>query len=177
MKQNFGAGAVATEGIDYIAGLTPNLLIGGTLPLSDLMMTKVLNDMAARCPDSVIVTGGYSQGGAVNHRAIEDLAPAVKEQIAGVVLYGDSQRVQDNNRIPNFPANKVLQICQPGDLICQGTDIVLPPHLTYTVRVPEGVAFLTQKIRGAQAKIKARNAKRAVEEAAKAAVEEVAEMI
>jgi cutinase len=58
------------------------------------MMQDVLNDMASECPDSVIVTGGYSQGAAVNHRAIEELSQSVKDQIAGVVTYGDTQNEQ-----------------------------------------------------------------------------------
>ena len=57
-------------------------------------MVDMLNAMAQKCPDSVIVAGGYSQGAAVNHRAIESLAPAVQDQIAGVILYGDTQKQQ-----------------------------------------------------------------------------------
>lgn len=122
--------------------------------------------MAQKCPDSVIVTGGYSQGAAVNHRAIEELDAKVKEQIAGVVLYGDTQKQQDGDQIPNFPANKVKIICQTGDMVCLGTLVVLPAHLTYTARVDEAVEFLTQQIKAAQAKIKARNVKREAEKRA-----------
>lgn len=57
-------------------------------------MQDTLNAMASKCPDSVIVAGGYSQGAAVNHRAIEELDPAVQDQIAGVILYGDTQKQQ-----------------------------------------------------------------------------------
>jgi hypothetical protein len=86
--------SVATEGIDYDAALGPNILPGGTDAKSKKAMVDTLNAMAQKCPDSVIVTGGYSQGAAVNHRAIESLSPAVQEQIAGVVLYGDTQKQQ-----------------------------------------------------------------------------------
>jgi hypothetical protein len=85
---------VATEGIDYDAALAPNVLPGGTDAKSKKAMVDVLNAMAQKCPDSVIVTGGYSQGAAVNHRAIESLSSAVQEQIAGVILYGDTQKQQ-----------------------------------------------------------------------------------
>lgn len=129
-------------------------------------MQDTLNSMAQKCPDSVIVTGGYSQGSAVNHRAIEDLDSAVQDQIAGVVLYGDTQKVQDKNQIPNFPADKVKIICQVGDAVCLGQLVVLPAHLTYGTRANEGVTFLVQQIKGAQAKIKARNAKREAEKMA-----------
>jgi cutinase len=79
------------------------------------------------------------------------------------VLYGDTQKAQDRDQIPNFPKNKVKIICQPGDAVCIGTLSVLPAHLTYGVRVNEGVQFLTQQISAAQTKIKARNAKREAE--------------
>ncbi|KAH7116701.1 cutinase-domain-containing protein [Dendryphion nanum] len=165
LKQNFGNNAVATEGIDYAAALAPNALPGGTDNRSKQLMQDTINAMASQCPESTIVVGGYSQGAAVCHRAIEELDPAVQNQIAGVVLYGDTQKQQDNDQIPNFPANKVQIICQTGDLVCRGSLTILPAHLTYGARADEGVAFLTQQIQGAQAKIKARKAKRAAEAA------------
>jgi cutinase len=119
-------------------------------------MADTLIDMASKCPNSVIVAGGYSQGAAVNHRAIEDLPANVQDQIAGVVLYGDTQKKQDNEQIPNFPREKVQIICQLGDAVCNGVLTVLPAHLTYGVRADEGVEFLTTQIRSAQAKLKAR---------------------
>lgn len=131
-------------------------------------MQDTIKSMAQKCPNSVIVTGGYSQGAAVNHRAIEELDTAVQDQIAGVVLYGDTQKQQDKNQIPNFPADKVKIICQVGDAVCRGQLLVLPAHLTYGARADEGVDFLVQQVKGAQAKIKARNAKRKAEEKAEA---------
>jgi cutinase len=89
-----------------------------------------------------------SQGAALTHRAIEDLPQNVKDKIAGVVTYGDTQNQQDGGKIPNFPANKVLVICNTGDAVCRGTLTILAPHLDYVRRVPEAVAFLTQKVNG-----------------------------
>jgi cutinase len=136
-------------------------------------MKDTLISMAQKCPDSVIVAGGYSQGAAVNHRAIEELDSSVQDQIAGVVLYGDTQKMQDRNQIPKFPKDKVKIICQLGDAVCHGTLSVLPAHLTYGSRANEGVQFLTQQIKGAQAKIRARNAKREAEKAAAGVLETV----
>lgn len=99
LKQNFGNAKVATEGIDYAAALAPNALPGGTDAASKNLMIATVQAMADQCPDSVIVTGGYSQGAAVNHRAIEALPAATKDQIAGVILYGDTQKQQDNSQI------------------------------------------------------------------------------
>lgn len=152
---------------DYAALVGTNALPGGTDAASERMMATTLTNMASKCPDSTIVVGGYSQGAAVCHRGIEGLPANVKEQIAGVVLYGDTQKLQDRNQIPNFPKEKVKIICQPGDAVCLGTLAVLPAHLTYGVRANEGVQFLTAQIKGTQAKIKARNAKREAEKLAK----------
>ena len=66
-----------------------------------------------------------------------------------MVLYGDTQNRQDNGQIPNFPRDKVKIICNTGDLVCQGTLTVLPPHLAYQSRVGEAVSFLVSKIRAA----------------------------
>ncbi|KAF2873283.1 cutinase precursor [Massariosphaeria phaeospora] len=173
LKQSFGATNVATEGIDYAALIGTNALPGGTDTRSKGLMQDTLNEMASKCPDSVIVAGGYSQGAAVSHRAIEALDATVQDQIAGVILYGDTQKLQDNNQIPNFPADKVMIICQPGDLVCLGTLTVLPVHLTYGVRADEGAAFLTEKVKGAQAKVKARNLKMRAAEMEKRAAEEL----
>lgn len=93
----------------------------------------------------------FSQGAALVHRAVENLAQSVKDKIVGVVTFGDTQNLQDNGQIPNFPASKVLVICNTGDLVCAGTLTILEPHLDYVRRVPEAVAFLTQKITAAQA--------------------------
>lgn len=98
LKRIFGSTNVRTEGIDYAALLSTNALPGGTDSRSKRLMQDTLNDMHRRCPDSVIVTGGYSQGAAVNHRAIEELPQAVKDQIAGVILYGDTQKQQVSRR-------------------------------------------------------------------------------
>lgn len=173
LKKAFGSNAVATEGVAYAASIGTNALPGGTDSRSKKLFQDTLNAMAQKCPDSVIVSSGYSQGAAVNHRAIEELDKTVQDQIAGVVLYGDTQKLQDKDQIPNFPKDKVKIICQPGDAVCMGTLLVLPAHLTYGLRANEGVQFLTTQIKGAQAKIKARNAKREAEKAAAMVAESV----
>lgn len=149
---------VATEGIKYAAALAPNALPGGTDAKSKKAMADILNAMATQCPDSVILAGGYSQGAAVSHRAIESLDPAVKNQIAGVILYGDTQNTQDKGQIPTFDTAKTKIICAPGDLVCDGTLTILPPHLSYGRNAADGSAFLVQKAKAAMAAKKAKRA-------------------
>ena len=129
-------------------------------------MQDTLKAMATKCPDSIIVAGGYSQGAAVNHRAIEELDASVKDKIAGVVLYGDTQKQQDKDQIPNFPANKVKIICQVGDAVCRGQLLVLPAHLTYGSRADEGIDFLVQQVKAMQTTKQANKLKREAEKRA-----------
>ena len=131
-------------------------------------MASVLTSMASQCPDSVILAGGYSQGAAVSHRAIESLDPAVQSQIAGVILYGDTQNLQDKGQIPGFDKAKTKIICAPGDAVCVGTLTILPAHLSYGLNANDGAQFLVQKAKAAMAK---RKMKREVESVVKKAVE------
>ncbi|KAK3947199.1 cutinase-domain-containing protein [Pseudoneurospora amorphoporcata] len=73
-------------------------------------MKRLLNKAATDCPKSKIVVVGYSQGAALVHRAVEDMSEAVKNKIVAAVTYGDTQRLQDGGRIPNFPESKTRHL-------------------------------------------------------------------
>ncbi|ORY01568.1 cutinase [Clohesyomyces aquaticus] len=137
------------EGISYKADLAPNYLPGGTDRESWGMMKSTLEKVNQRCPTAKVVAGGYSQGAAVIHRGIEGLAQAVKDQIVGVVTFGDTQKTKDKGVIPNFPADKLKIFCAGGtDTVCLGNlaAAVLPPHLSYTVNADEAGRFLIGKV-------------------------------
>jgi len=73
----------------------------------------------------------YSQGAALVGAAIRDSSAVIREQVKGVVLLGWTKNQQNNGKIPNFPANRLLVYCEKGDLVCTGSLIVLPAHLSY----------------------------------------------
>lgn len=85
------------------------------------------------------------------HRAIEGLGQSVKDKIAGVVTFGDTQAWQDGGRIKDYPPEKTLIICNIGDALCTGTIIVLPIHFDYTKWVPTAIQFLTTMLLNANA--------------------------
>lgn len=72
-----------------------------------------------------------SQGAALVGAAVRDSSAAIREQIKGVVLFGWTKNEQNNGRIPNYPVDRLRVYCESGDLVCNGTLIVLPAHLTY----------------------------------------------
>jgi cutinase len=77
---------------------------------------------------------------------VEDLSQSVMDKIVAAVTYGDTQNLQDGGRIPNFPVEKTLIICNAGDLVCAGTLTITAAHLDYVPRVPEAVAFINSKL-------------------------------
>ena len=85
----------------------------------------------------------------MTHRAVEAMPAAIKDQIAGVVTFGDTQNQQDKGQINGFDRAKTKVICNAGDAVCVGTLTILPPHLDYTRRAGEAVDFLVGKVQSA----------------------------
>ncbi|KAH7388916.1 cutinase, partial [Cadophora sp. MPI-SDFR-AT-0126] len=147
LQDIYGCENIAIQGIDYAALVATNYLAGGADPVEALAMATLLTDAATRCPTSSLLVGAYSQGAALTHRAIENLPKKVKNLISGVVLYGDTQNLQDSGRIPNFSKAKTLIICNEGDVICAGNLTITYPHIGYVARVPEALAFLVNQVK------------------------------
>ncbi|KAK0646736.1 cutinase-domain-containing protein [Cercophora newfieldiana] len=148
LKAYFGAQNVASQGVNYLGLIETNFYPGGGPPVGIYEMQVLLANAAIYCPESKIVAAGYSQGAAITHRAIEGLPQYVKDRVAGVVTFGDTQTLQDGGRIKGYPVEKTLIICNPGDIICAGYMWVVPVHFPpyYVQRVPEGVAFLIGRL-------------------------------
>lgn len=110
----------------------------------------MFNLAASKCPDTIIVGGGYSQGAAVMVASVRRLPEATKAKMAGVVLYGNTRNRQEHGKIPNFPPEKALTICHASDGVCGGALLVTPGHLTYQPQVPKAVSWLAERINAQQ---------------------------
>ncbi|KAK4160730.1 family 5 putative carbohydrate esterase [Cladorrhinum sp. PSN259] len=150
LEAKLGAANVWIQGVGgaYKAALLDNLASEGTTTAAINEMKNLLIRANTLCPQAKIVATGYSQGAALVGAAIRDSSAVIREQIKGVVLFGWTKNKQNNGKIPNYPANRLLVYCESGDLVCSGTLIVLPAHLTYQDEAagpaPE---YLIQKIR------------------------------
>ncbi|MDQ1033786.1 hypothetical protein QFZ75_000202 [Streptomyces sp. V3I8] len=121
-------------------------------------MTDHVRSVAANCPDTSFVLGGYSQGASVTDIALgirttlgsgrsipADLAPRVK----AVVVFGNPLRLSGrtiDSASPLF-GPKAKEFCNTGDPVC-GNGRNTTAHLTYHVNgsVQTGARFAVDKI-------------------------------
>jgi cutinase len=134
------------QGVEYPAAIVTNLLPENASPQGISNLKSLLNEANQRCPESIVLVSGYSQGAAIVHAAFDGLSSSIKDQVAGIVLFGDTRNLQEHGRIAGYSPEKTLIICQPLDLVCAGTLIITPAHVTYPLRVPEAVDFMDARV-------------------------------
>lgn len=126
--------------------------------------------MAANCPDTRLILGGYSQGAVVSELRTSTTAPAgvpadlvppalsegAADNVAAVVLFGNPS----NEFLSQFDApvvevgpaftDKTLELCAPGDTICEGVFGGAPTvaHALYPVNgmVGQGAAYAVSRL-------------------------------
>ena len=135
-----GVGAVGQAFINSLQKKVPHMSIGsyGVNYPADVSVTKGSNDMsahvqsmAASCPNTKLVLGGYSLGAAADvvvamnqpGFGYTDVLPANMDQhIAAVALFGNGTR-SVLGPVPDFSpafAAKTIDLCAAGDPICTG---------------------------------------------------------
>ncbi|KAI7162060.1 hypothetical protein KC331_g8152 [Hortaea werneckii] len=136
LKREYGSSRVACQGVGgpYDATLGANVLPEGT--------TSAAYNEAIR----LFTLANTNQGAAVMVASIRRLSTTIKNQIAGVVLYGNTRNAQENGKIPNFPTDRVETICALTDGVCYGTLTVTAGHLSYGDDVGDAVDFLSDRI-------------------------------
>jgi cutinase len=88
-------------------------------------MIAHVQSMAASCPNTRMVLGGYSLGATAADLAIRAMPPGMNQHIAAVALFGNGAR-----RLGPAPAfaGKTIDQCADGDPIC-GRGLNWPSHL------------------------------------------------
>lgn len=142
---------IAVQGVKYDAGILTNIGAGMADPAGVKEATRLIQLAISKCPNTIITGGGYSQGAAIMHRAIEKMSEDVKSKITAILLYGDTQFPQDGPKIKGFPQDKVKVICKSDDGVCVGGITVTPGHLSYSGSAAEGANWLIEKIKSAKA--------------------------
>jgi cutinase len=88
-------------------------------------MRAHVQSMAASCPNTRMVLGGYSLGATVADLATRSMPPGMAQHIAAVALFGNGAK-----RLGPAPAfaGKTIDQCADGDPIC-GRGLNWPSHL------------------------------------------------
>ena len=150
LERDFSDIWVQGVGGPYDASVGDNALPAGTSQAAINEAIRLYNLANEKCPNAAVVTGGYSQGTAVVAGALSQLSGAVQDQVVGAVLFGYTKNQQNDESIPNYPVDRTEIFCNAGDLVCEGTLIVVAPHFAYTgdARGP-AADFLAEKINAA----------------------------
>jgi len=148
LKKAYPDTACQGVGSPYSGDLPSNALPKGTTDGAIKKAQSLFQLSSTKCPKSIIVFGGYSQGTAVMHNAVRGLSAELKAKIAGGVLFGDTRNTQDKGQIPDFPKEKVHIYCDSGDGVCKGTLAVTGGHFAYMGNGdgPKAIKFLEERI-------------------------------
>jgi cutinase len=149
LNARLGGAPVAVYGVNYPASLDFPAASAGVADASNRIQS-----IAASCPDTKIVLGGYSQGAAVAGYTTADtvpagfvlpagitgpMPPAIASHVAAVALFGTPDpwflglvdRGAPPITIGNLYAAKTIQICNPGDPVCFPGGLDRSAHSAY----------------------------------------------
>ncbi|MFD9545980.1 cutinase family protein [Nocardia salmonicida] len=151
LRANAGGRSVGSYGVDYPASsdFADRLAFARTVVEGIGDAQRRVEYIAANCPSSRIVLGGYSQGAALAGFATgvgvpegvlpeyemylpKPMAPEVAEHVAAVALFGKpSDRFMADADAPAVSVgapykNKTIELCIASDNICDGSPLAQP---------------------------------------------------
>lgn len=101
--------------------------IAKSLPVGAADVTNRVESTIARCPDTKVVIGGYSQGAGAVELATNQLSSGAGSHVAAVVLFGAPRsgfaQLVAGGALPSLAgaySSKLVESCLPGDPVCDG---------------------------------------------------------
>ena len=158
LRAQLGGKSLEVYPVNYPASLDFAAAANGVIDASNK-----IRDVAATCPNTKMVVGGYSQGAAVVAYTTEDsvpngftlpagitgpMAPEVADHVAAVVLFGKPssgflQQIYTGAppiNVGHLYAGKTTDICIPEDPVCSPTGSDNGAHNLYAVNGMAGQA-------------------------------------
>ena len=114
-----------------------------------------IQSMAANCPDTRMVLGGYSQGAAVIDLATTAMPPEVADNVAAAAVFGGPRSTFADSLSPGplpaigpLYAAKTIDLCVPNDPICfeGGRDMRAHGAYIQSGMVNQAAAFATSRL-------------------------------
>jgi cutinase len=155
LKSDLPGRSVSTYAVNYAADLAQTSAGPGATDMSNHVKS-----VAAQCPNTVFVLGGYSQGASVTDISIgiptllgtgTTIPTNLASRVKAVVVFGNPLRLygQTINSASALYGPKAKEFCNVGDPVCaNGTNILA--HLTYNTNgsTTTGASFAAGKIGG-----------------------------
>jgi cutinase len=150
LRSQLGGRSVAVYAVDYPASRD----FDSSTPAGANDASSHIQSMAADCPNTRMVLGGYSQGAAVIDLSTTAMPPQVADHVAAAALFGGPKSAFADSLSPGpLPtigapyAAKTIDLCVPNDPICSnGTD--MGAHVAYvqTGMVNDAAAFAASRL-------------------------------
>jgi cutinase len=153
LKNDLPGRSVSVYAVNYAADLAQTSAGPGATDLSNHVKS-----VAAACPNTVFVIGGYSQGASVTDISIgiptllgtgTTIPTTLASRVKAVVVFGNPLRLygQTINTASALYGSKALEFCNFGDPVCANGANILA-HLTYGTdgSSTRGAAFAAARI-------------------------------
>jgi cutinase len=150
LRSQLGGQTVGVYAVDYPASRD----FGSSTPAGASDASNHMQSMAANCPKTRMVLGGYSQGAGVMDLATTAMPAQVADHVAAAALFGAPKSALADSLSPGplptigpLYATKTVDLCVPNDPICSnGVD--MGAHVAYvqTGMVNQAAAFAADRI-------------------------------
>jgi cutinase len=121
LRSQLGERSVGVYAVNYPATRD----FGTSTPAGRDDVSAHVQSMAASCPNTKMVLGGYSQGAAVMDLATTAMPPAVADHVAAAALFGgprtsfaDTLSAGPLPSVGPLYVGKTIDLCVPNDPIC-----------------------------------------------------------
>jgi cutinase-like protein len=150
VRSQLGGRSVGVYAVDYPASRD----FDTSTPAGARDASAHIQSMAADCPNTRLVLGGYSQGAGVIDLSTTSMPPQVADHVAAAALFGAPRSAFADTLSPGplpgigpLYAGKTIDMCVPNDPICSdGWD--WPAHSAYiqTGMVDQAATFAAGRI-------------------------------
>ncbi|GAA4703475.1 cutinase [Phytohabitans rumicis] len=154
IQDRLGGAAVTSHAVDYPANLRRDSPTDGNQALVDHVTSQ-----AQACAGQQFVLVGYSQGanvvgnslgtssdGAlVGGPVVATIPDAIQDQVAAVLVFGYPLRKQGGG-IEGAVAQRTLDLCADGDVICDPAGASIAAHLSYRANAGEAADFAVAQL-------------------------------
>ena len=150
LRSQLGSRSVGVYAVDYPASRD----FDSSTPAGADDASGHIQSMAANCPSTRMVLGGYSQGAAVIDISTTAMPPQVADHVAAAALFGGPKSAFADTLSPGplptigpLYAAKTIDLCVPNDPICSnGVD--MGAHVAYvqTGLVDQAAGFAASRL-------------------------------